>query len=245
MSIKLLTAGTLLALSAYVPNVHAWTLIAEGHVSKGIDTTGVFGTAGQDLSGLAYTHSIEIGTARSEWDFALDRTGQLMRVGHGPAYTMTITIKGETFTFAGAATENGNQGVHINRYSEGIYSSTIGKQTNGGTLRSYFQVTSDTDGFLPSLSYSQAISQNTSGASFVTRESSFGTNTEFLPGLPTVYFSGAIENFTVIPSPIPEPATYGLLIAGLGILAMISRRKNKLHGTGCRKRPGNYSLLPK
>lgn len=245
MSIKLFAVGTLLALSAYVPNVHAWTLIAEGHISSGIDTTGVFGTAGQDLSGLAYTQSIEISTARSAWERSVDDTYSLVRGGKGPAFDVTIVIMGETFTFTSEAAESGGQEMYIYPAitASGIYSSARGKQANGGTMQSIFAVYSDTGGFISNLSYSQAISQNTTAPSFVYRESRFQTNAESLPGLPSVDFRGKIDNFTIIPSAIPEPTTYGMMFAGLGLLAAISRCKVRLSGFVGRRRRNESPLV--
>lgn len=246
MSIKLFSVATLLALSTYVPNVHAWTLIAEGRISSGIDTTGVFGTAGQDLSGLAYTQSFEISTARSAWESSVDDTYSLLRGGKGPAFDVTIVIKGETFTFTSEAAESGSQEMYIypSLPASGIYSSARGKQANGGTMQSNFVVYSDTGGFISNLSYSQAISQNTTAPSFAYyRESRFQTNAESLPGLPSVDFRGRIDNFTIIPSAIPEPTTYGMMFSGLGLLAMISRCKVRLSGFVGRRRRNESPLL--
>ena len=35
-----------------------------------------------------------------------------------------------------------------------------------------------------------------------------------------------VDNIAASVSPVPEPATYGMLLGGLGLLAFLRRRKN-------------------
>ena len=42
-----------------------------------------------------------------------------------------------------------------------------------------------------------------------------------------VFHTFQVDNIAASVSPVPEPATYGMLLGGLGLLAFLRRRKNE------------------
>ncbi|MCU6498600.1 PEP-CTERM sorting domain-containing protein [Rugamonas sp. A1-17] len=233
MSIKSLAAASILALSFCASGAQAWTLVATGHITSGTDTTGVFGVAGEDLTGLSYTQSMTISTAVHEWTGSMVDEGRFWLLGAGPSVTDTIVLKGKTFTFTAPSVPWGTQQLELSSGpygSNNVWSQTKGLMADGSTLFMGYSVFSNTAQFLKGLTFQQTISVDTTGPLFPadSNRSYVHFNSEYVPGLPTAYFDGSLDHFSIYPTPdapIPEPATYGMLLAGLGLIGAFARRR--------------------
>lgn len=233
MTVKFFKAASILALSACASGAQAWTLEATGHITQGTDYTGVFGTVGENLAGLAYTQTMTVNTAFSAWQYgATDQYGSRVS-GKGPSFTDTITLKGKTFTFTASATQFGNQEVTITPGQYGgnhVWSQTIGLMDNGSTLFAGFSAFSRSAQFLNGTSFQQTVSADTLGPLFPaeSNNSYVQINSQYVPGLPTAGFNGTLDHLAIYPTPaipVPEPTTFGMLLAGLGLIGSRARRK--------------------
>lgn len=95
-------AGLLVAASAFATGAQAaptWTVTMTGTIQEGYDSTGVFGTAGQDLAGLAYKQTITASVDPSQYGESYqDGWLHFMRYSSAPI-TDTVTINGRTLSF--------------------------------------------------------------------------------------------------------------------------------------------------
>ncbi len=232
MKIKLLAAAAAVALSALSGSAHAagetWTVMATGHITSGIDYSGVFGTAGQSLTGLAYTQTITASVDPSLWD--VNDPGDSFNYLHsvGPAFTDTVTVNGHTLTLNPSSTDFGGQfitsdaslGGVVHSYFDGIKTFQSSWLPGGGSIDVSIQAFSYRNAFVPTLYFGQSIVKNIEDASFTA--SSYFT----LTGNQHAEFVGDVTVISV--NAVPEPETYAMLLAGLGLVVLASRRKSKV-----------------
>ncbi len=229
MSLKSFAVASVLALSTLAINAQAsqtWTVTTQGHINYGWDSTGVFGAAGQDLAGLSFTQSITASIDPAQWTGGYSGGYFQYLNGSGPAFTNTVTVNGHSATFSvttisgrlyiSNAVSNGN----TDGYYDYIYTSLYGNTAAGGQLETQQYAYSYTTAFVPTLDFTQQISQNTSDPSFITN-SSFN-----ISGNQTAYFRANFDTLTVnAVSAVPEPGTYAMLLAGLGLMGFVARRR--------------------
>ncbi|MQA39207.1 PEP-CTERM sorting domain-containing protein [Rugamonas sp. FT29W] len=174
-----------------------------------------------------------VSTAPHEWTSNMLDESRYWLFGAGPSVTDTITLKGKTFTFTAPLIKWGAQQIEISSGpygSNSVRSQTKGLLQDGSTMFMGYSVYSHAAQFLKGLTFQQAISVDTTGPLFLAESNSSYVqfNSEFVPGLPTAYFDGSLDHFSIYPTPdapIPEPATYGMLLAGLGLIGAFARRK--------------------
>lgn len=230
MNIKLFAAAAVLALGGLSGHAHAagetWTVTTKGHIASGTDTTGVFGTAGQDLYGLSYTQSITASVDRAEWSSGL-YYGYFERMnGVGPAFTTTVTVDGHSATFDIASTVEGQQLISNDTskgrphgYTDSIYTFEVGYTAGGDYLNVQSYVNSFSLPFVPTLNFSQKISQDSTGGDWAT------LSTFNISGIQNADFNATVEFIEVNVSAVPEPGTYAMLLAGLGLVGFAVCRK--------------------
>lgn len=213
-----------------------WTITTKGVISNGVDVTGVFGFAGQDLKGKAYSQTITTSIDPADWKNGeaafesfwgnINAIG-LMRVtyidGTGPGFTTTYTVDGHSVAFTTASTSFGAQIVADDNYPHPqpskafIQNSHAGYTANGDYLRSSQDASGYFSGFQYSAKFNQTFSQridqgaNGASASF----SIYGTN--------IASFDANADYFAI--SSVPEPETYAMLLAGLGLIGLAQRRR--------------------
>lgn len=223
MTIKLFAAAAVVALSAFATQAQAvqtWTVTTTGTIDYGSDTTGVFGLGG-NLAGFSFTQSVTAIT-----DYA-GYAGE-------PEFYDTITINGKSVTFISRATEASNQQIDngVGKASGGpdiIYSVQEGHTASGDYLNATQYVLNFSNAFVPATGYGQTIAPiNVSDASFLAyvyfdvSQGQFGNGSQI-----ATFTSRSINTISVnvIPDPVPEPETYAMLLAGLGLVGFAARRK--------------------
>jgi len=228
MNIQSFAAISVLALSTCAINAQAsqtWTVTTQGQITSGLDTTGVFGSIGQNLAGLSYTQSITASIDPAQWQNSYNNGWLTYMAGSGPAFTDTITVNGHTVNFIlstiggaqllanGASQGNVN---YPNSYDE-VYTDQYGHTASGGFFEGGQFAFSSTTAFVPTLNFGQKISQDTSDPSFSAQAF------VYISGKETANFQANANTLTV--TAVPEPETYAMLLAGLGLLGFVARRK--------------------
>jgi hypothetical protein len=203
-------------------SAQTWTVTTTGQISYGYDTSGVFGTANSDLTGMTYTQTITTSIDPSQWSEAVETNINSHLYGAGPSFIDTVTVGGHSFSVT-AATLIGQQEL-INSVSSGgtdtdqIYSDQQGQTINGSLLRVYQSAASYSRSFVPGLSFSQTISQDVSNDEFE-KTAYFG-----LFGSERAYFGGVPNSIFVNANPVSEPHMLMMMMCGLGVLGLARRR---------------------
>jgi hypothetical protein len=229
MSFKSLALVAAFSFCAFSGGAHAaektWTITLTGHVNQGYDYTGVFGAAGKFLNGLSYTQTITASTDISKWGNFFSDSGARSLYGSGPAFTTTVSIKEVTLTYSSLSTFSGRQAL-INGVSnpntnfdiDSMRSDQYGITANGEFLQAIFSASSYTP-FVPTLNFGQSIPLITT-AGKIQAESSFE-----IDGSQRARFLGNVDSFSISTTAVPEPETYAMLLAGLGLMGFMARRK--------------------
>ena len=216
-----------------------WTVSTTGRIGSGTDTTGVFGLAGQDLSGLSFTQSVTASVDPAQWSGYISDSSDpaintaILLEGTGPAFTNTVTVNGKSVTFnITSPSTNGMQAL-FDRVSHGngmvpgdaIGSIQTGTTANGDTV--YTQQSVSGSAFVPSLNFGQALAHNVSGPSFFAISAFSISGSQTASFLAASFNGGSVDNIYLNTAPVPEPETYAMLLAGLGMLGYLARRKQQ------------------
>lgn len=202
-----------------------------GTVSSGFDQTGVFGSANSFLDGSAYTASYTFETtngifiSNAAHNYAYGGTAYSVA---SPALSSTITINGNTVSISG------NYFGQIFGQNSGTFSQVYHHATDYVTSGSSYYLAQmynsvfNYSNTLPysltgPLSYSVTAGDTSYGyMSIENYSSSFDGYTEYA-------YVNLTPDHVTISAPIPEPETYAMLLAGLGLLGFAARRrKSKL-----------------
>jgi PEP-CTERM motif len=233
-------AGAALALALPL-QVEAATVVItyQGIVDSGFDITGVFGQAGQDLTGLSYTSVYTLTEPTTgaivNNDGTTGSTYGGTNYGVASPLSATLTINGVTKSVAGSY-------IGIAQQVDGLPSLNdfdlvfheAQDQTNTPIEESnnliYDVIRSDvysfvnSSNYLDSLTYSVQAGDTASGAFLF-------YSSDLLNGVTPVYAAGSLTPQTVniaafSPSTtVPEPETWAMMIAGFGLLGVATRRR--------------------
>ncbi|MES2162763.1 MAG: FxDxF family PEP-CTERM protein [Pseudomonadota bacterium] len=230
MSISTFAIASAFLLSTFAMNAQAsqtWTVTTQGKINSGYDTTGVFGTVGQNLQGLSFTQSITASVDPKQWEF-YSIGGYKQEVhGHGPGFIDTVTVNGHSVTFSATSTTSQGQQYLSDDISQGkkgrdpdqIFSNQIGMTAAGDSLHSYQFASSNYTAFVPTWDFGQTISQDTT-------DKTFNDGAVFqISGHQTARFAGVVDHISI--NAVPEPDTYAMLLAGMGLISVIARRRVK------------------
>jgi hypothetical protein len=216
------------------PIANAWTFYDSGTIFQGTDTTSIFGNTSSNLSGRTYSELITLDPSLYELQYQ----------GGGPDYihssngtlsgtaTDTITINGVSKTFVWdlsvvntGATELRNpitQGIPL---TELVQQAEQGSATDGNTLYTSVLLRSNTNAFNLSLSFNQVwsyIPKKGDESVGYFDYSSYGTN-------PSISFETRPNFYSIngTISPVPEPETYAMMLAGLALVGFTTLRRRQ------------------
>lgn len=191
-------------------------------VASGTDSSGVFGLAGQSLAGLDYAAVFHVDTARGSRFYSppgLDSViGGDDQGNESPSLGVTLTINGVAFAFNGL-----NLGLQSNYAARSEIASYANDLAQNGGFNASFIGNAIAVADLP---YDMETPYSGTG----TRSSGGFTNNfqiAFGPGnLMTQFASGRLSPTSVsVQVGVPEPATWGLMIAGFGLVGVTMRRR--------------------
>jgi len=232
-----------LALSTLAFNAHAgqtWTVTTTGIIGSGTDTTGVFGLAGQNLSGLSFTQSVTASVDPAQWsgytvdNFDPARNKAVLLDGTGPAFTDTVTVNGKSVTFSMVSPSTNGMQTLFDRISHGsgmypgdtIASYQTGTTAGGDTVFSGQNIQGSV-AFVPSVDFGQKLSQHLSAQDFFVTSSFNISGHQVANFVAGNYDGGSVDYVYLNAAPVPEPETYAMLLAGLGMLGYMARRKKQ------------------
>jgi hypothetical protein len=231
---------TALASLAFSVSAQATTLVItySGVVSSGIDVTGVFGQAGQDLTGLSYTSVYSLIEPTPGAVVFTDGTSSTTY--GGTAYDVpspisaTLTINGVTLSVGGlyigvVGRENGlpgDIGYDLLFHEAQDYTAGTINETNNlvyNVIQSYTNNFLGAGDYTTSLNYTvQAGDEASGGFQFFTGNVASGAGPINAYGNLTPQTVN-VAGITI--SAVPEPATWGMMFIGFGVLGAMSRRK--------------------
>lgn len=235
-------AGVLIALCATSPADAAIIEITyTGHVARGVDETGVFGTAGASLAGRSYVSTFlfdtSLGITSINDAFLPDNGSQRAEGGTDVSGAPTSPSLGSTFAIGGVV-------IALDGQTYGVVGSAA-HETGLGSIYSDTSEFSDTvaarivkrngneiDGVnfgLPPLltPFTYAVLAGDSAfGTFVTYRYDYGLQTEsewahgeLTPETVTLRMAGGS------PSPTPEPGVWALVVVGFGLAGAALRRR--------------------
>jgi hypothetical protein len=236
-----IAAATLVGAScANAAGGSAVTLVFQGVVASGFDTTGVFGGANTVLDGMAYTETFSFGDFNGPGFFNPPLSSEL----HGGPFAdgvTSITINGHTRSFGclpdgclidtlRSAGANGQWGVNASMSTPGIDAppgpgATFGIEED----RAGASIFSATDQFVTNFDYRRSLFHLVQPDDIVS--GSFAIDKERLsfcpPCGPPVFLEFASANLTPLSVSVfvPEPATWLSMILGFGLVGAVMRRR--------------------
>ncbi len=196
-------------------------------INSGTDDHGFFGTADSDLAGLLYTDVITLDPSLYADQFS-DATQHFGEDSLTGTVAHTVTINGISQTFTWDLTQsNSGKSYLSNSVTQGLGSYDQAYQLQNGTngsgryLQGISYIYSSVNAFNLGLSYDQNWSYNVQKGDL--GETQVASNDQFEQDF---YFNGT-PTFIAINSvaAVPEPETYAMLLAGIGMIGFITRRR--------------------
>lgn len=234
MKLKSIFAVAVVAVGAFAAAAQAaptWTVTTQGTISSGFDTSGVFGSVGQNLAGLSYTQTVNASVDPSQYTSYFSGTGFAQMLGsNAPGFTDTVTVNGRTVSFSITQSSYAEQFIADGAWTnqppgfDEIYTFQSGYDSalNLITAYNYAYTNLPASAFVPTLDFGQTI---VASAGFgLVLDSTFsieGTNLAYFRGAP----NSIIVNGNTAPADVPEPASIALLGLGCVGMGLLRRRK--------------------
>ncbi len=199
-----------------------------GTISRGYDGLGIFGTPGADLTGQNFAQFISTNLADGyERNFRPDAAtlGYIKQTGatlNGSAqvgthrFQWTVTDARGIFDMYNTLSSRHYFVDYLNIQGDGANAITA----DGYKLSAGMFVQSTSQPFLNSLDTSQSVTFNPQGLS---------TRSLFILQRDgnTTYFESTPLASSIALNPVPEPETWAMLVAGIGMLGFAARRKSR------------------
>jgi hypothetical protein len=213
LAVVAVTAGIFSANAEAMPLT--WTVSSTGTISFGYDNTGVFGTAGRDLTGLPYIQVITASTDPSQWDYSAETVNSNNLVGAGPGFVVTVTVDGHTVTFNAPKTNFGEQFVSYSPNPDVGQDNIYSYQRSDGLYA-----------FNSGFTYKRTVMSNSFDQSATIAG---GSHVEFgvsrYPERQQASFTSYTLGVTTANGDVPEPASIALLSLGMFSMASLRLRK--------------------
>ena len=206
------TATALAAAAATPAQAAFYTLTTTGTVDSGSDASGLFGSPGGSLAGRSYALSLSFDAPGSfVYGTATDATTSGNATG-----SVTVTVGGVSFSTQFVD----SFGSFLELTPNEATASNVGDDAAGNSLSVTNQFTAATAGAVPASLY-QPFSYAGTAADLA---SNAGSPVSFsVSGVAEASFSATPA---VVSATVPEPASLGLLAAGLAGSALLYRRRS-------------------
>jgi len=212
-------------------NAVPWVFFTSGTITSGTDTSGVFGTPGTDLMGLTFSQSYTLDPTLFSNHYPGVTTNQSDGTLSGIA-THTVTVNGvkQTFAWDLSQTHFGSSMLNNTLTQSGVgfdetYQYFDGFMADGTALSAFSIVDSLNNVFNIGLNFDQTWS-------YTTQSGDIGSSRFDIAGRSGIasFYAETPIYFSINPvSPVPEPQTYAMLLAGLGLLGITAYRRKNLN----------------
>jgi PEP-CTERM motif len=208
-----------------------------GVILEGLDVTGVFGTAGQNLTGIGYTSVYTL--TDSVPDVIINDDGSAASIYGGSNYGVATPVS-VTLTINGITQSVGGNYIGIAAQGDGLpalssydivfheaqdYTTDTITETNNLV---YNVIQSYNNNFVFSSSYLDVLNYNVQNNDSATGAFQFFTGS-VSNGIGPVNAYGTLTPQTIniaasVTSAVPEPTTWAMMFAGFGLVGFASRR---------------------
>ena len=210
-------------------NAAPWTFYSSGTIDSGYDTTGEFGSISTDLSGQTYSQLFTLDPSLYSYQDSnpayLNGSGSLIATA-----TNTVTVNGISKTYTWDFSQYSWGQAFVSSASYGVsqaYQYQYGYLANDSRwLQSQSYLFSYANDFNLLPSYDQVWSRNVQSGDVGNDYFRLANN---LYQASNTHFNGT-PTFMSINAPIaadPEPETYAMLLAGLGLVGLMARRRKQ------------------
>jgi hypothetical protein len=217
--------------------VTTWSVTARGTILTGDDPFGVFGSAGQNLGGLAYTLTT-IGRVDSGNNTLIDYQAVHQVVNENLPISIIVTVNNHTVGFdlpAGVSDQTLVSGALHQEWAspyDAIHSQVDGNRDGFLIEAEIWAYAKDkTYAFVPSTDFAQSLRVDASSAlnmtSFFQFERYSPLSATSFYGRPTsITLNDSTVPTTAYTPELPEPSSYMLLALGVAAMGTIHRRKS-------------------